>query len=151
MKKPSFIRTSIALTCLLYISNWLITPLVVSETGLEAKFRPRTSLPYDRATWTNASPSIQHNPSFGKRYEMIDNLMSSGQILGKDRNAVASHLGNPDLTSKDASMIYYVLAPQASYPARSYLFPRVFSNTDRWCLEIKFEKGRVVALRVFAT
>jgi hypothetical protein len=144
-----------ALVAALYLANYFVTPAVVGEQ-LEISFRPHLRSLFDPRTWKKAGPEIPATPAhvhYGKRFEMVDDLMRSGLLAGAREQRVMELLGTPESTGEQSGTksFYYFLADQRQYPARSIWFPGVFANLDRWMFEVRFRNGRVVLARVYFT
>jgi hypothetical protein len=134
-----------------YTANYFITPSVIG-VNLELHFRPHENAKFDSQTWKRASPvSIEANELYGRRYEMVDDLLTSQLPIGTVEERVVVLLGPPEMTevSQGTKRLFYVLADQRSYPARSFWFPRLFANLDRWMLEIRIRDGRVILSRLY--
>jgi hypothetical protein len=139
----------------LYLTNYLVTPAIVGEE-LEIVFRPHLNMAFDSTTWKRADPRApltELTLFYGKRYEMVDSLLRSKLLLDTNEQRVRELLGDPESTSegRGTKSLYYFLADQRQYPARSIWFPGLFSNLDRWMFEVLLRDGRVVAARVYFT
>jgi hypothetical protein len=175
------VRDIVALLVGLYVSNYLLTPILVGEARLEAYFRPHSSQTFDSIAW-NESGVVpdgklgKQSPSYGKRYEMVDDVLKTRISVGMDAGQLKAILGNPDggivdkkmlktlgnqygisnaspekeILESPGSIAYwsYHLAYQWQYPARSIWFPRRFLNFDRWMLTVKIRNGKVSSLGV---
>jgi hypothetical protein len=174
-------RDVITLLVGLYILNFLVTPMLVGEVRLESYFRPHFRQKFDSKVW-NESGLIPDGrlgkPSsfYGRRYEMVDDLVASHISIGMEGKQIRAVLGDPDggildkksiLASPDPYGLHhskpdkeimespdsiafwaYHLSYQWQYPARSMWFPRMFANFDRWMLVIKLTNGRVSKIEV---
>ncbi len=132
-----------------YFVNYLVTPCIVGER-LEVYFRPRLSEPFRSELWRRASSS--GDPElYGKRYRMVDNLIRSKLLVGASESGVKERLGPPESSSQagTTARLFYFLANQKQYPARSVLFPGAFANLDRWMLEIELHNGTVTLVKVY--
>jgi hypothetical protein len=132
---------------LLYCANYFITPNVVGIVRLETGCRPRGGVRFDSGKWKEPSASA------GKRYEMVDSLLADGILPGVNVAQLRDLLGRPDMTQqKDGDqLLFYMLGTQNTFPSRSFWFPGLFANCDRWFLEIRLHGGKVESARVFFT
>lgn len=172
-----------ALTVLgLYGVNYVVTPQLVGPARLEAHARPRGAERFDAKTWEKsgwlADKVGARTPGslYGKRYEMVDDLLAVHLFVGMEAAQVRAMLGEPDagivdkkyllatpdpygghqlnpvkeiLESTDSIAIWaYHLAHQRQYPARSLWFPGFFANGDHWKLLVGMRNGKVFRLGV---
>jgi hypothetical protein len=147
--------SGLVLVAALYFANYFVTPAIVGEK-LETCFRPHLSSVFDSNAWKQAdqrAPTNAISIPYGKRYEMVDNLLASKLLLGADELRLRELLGAPESTSEQSGTkrFYYFLADQRQYPARSILFPGLFANLDRWMFEVLLRDGKVVLARVYFT
>ena len=138
-----------------YLANYFITPVVVGEK-LEIYFRPHGSAAFDSGAWKQADPRTRQaggTVPYGRRYEMVDSLLDSKMLLGANEQRVRDLLGTPESTSeKDGRKgLYYFLGDQRQYPSRSIWFPCLFTNQDRWMLEVVLRDAKVIIARVYYT
>jgi len=164
-----------------YWLNYLITPVFIGVTKLESMCRPRICQKFDPLLWSNSGlikdgKHGKFSPSFGKRYEMVDDLLESHVVVGMGSNQVKELIGEPDAgvidkkyfldsrnpycgdrqnfvkeileSSNSISIWAYHLAHQRQYPARSILFPNLFFNGDEWKLIIEMRNSKVHRINV---
>ena len=143
-KKQLPIFVALALAALFGL-NYVITPALVGENRLEEFFRPRGESKFDSALWKDSSPVT------GKRYEMVDDLLSSQRLAGLIEADVKGLLGEADSNGDEGGdkLLVYHLAKQRDYPAKSVLFPGFFPNHEAWMLEVRLRNGNVSSARVF--
>jgi len=175
------LRGVFALLLGLYALNYLVTPLIVGEVRLESRCRPRFNLKFDSQVWKTSGliPDGRlgkQSPSYGRRYEMVDDLLASQISIGMEERQIRAILGEPDggivdkksilgspdpygvrrlnptkeiLESPDDIAYWsYHLASQWQYPARSIWFPKMFFNFDRWMLVIKITNRKASKIEV---
>lgn len=142
-------RFIVVVVCLLffYFLNYIITPSIVGEIRLEELCRPRGNLKFSSDIWR------QSDAISGKRFEMVDDLLKSGLIIGLNETQVDKLLGRADIASSQLGerQLTYQLGFQRDYPVRSVWFPYCFPNQDQWKLEICIRKGKVYLAKVYVT
>ena len=171
----------IAIPAGLFLLNYFITPMIVGERSLEVGCRPCFSQTFDSKIWMESGVIPdgklgKESPSYGKRYEMVDDVLKTRITLGMEEGQVKTILGNPDggvvdkkelkalgnqygifetnpakdILSNSNNIAYwsYELAHQWQYPAKSIWFPRMFLNFDRWKLIIKMQNGKVADAKI---
>jgi hypothetical protein len=146
--KRKWIGRGFVILLILYAYNYAFTPYIIGVTKLEAHFRPTGNLHFDSRIWKSAIPAG------GERYEMVDDLLRRGGLFERTENEIKGLLGKPDIaTSSDDGTVemHYTLASQKTYPARSFLFPRRFGNSELWTLVIRLREGRVNCVKVIAS
>lgn len=143
-KRARVIGKAVAVLLALYAVNYLLTPRIVGPHRLEVWFRPKGAAQFDRAVWASRLGTS------GRRYEMVDDLLKTYLRPGLTREQVEDLLGKPDgAEEKEGEVcVYYSLARQRDYPARSILFPGRFWNWEVWVLRIRFREGRVYEANV---
>ncbi len=171
---------AMAVLLVLYALNYIVAPVLVGEARLESLFRPHLNQKFDPTVWQKSEliddgKHGKDSPSYGRRYEMVDDLLASHISLGMKGEEVRASLGNPDgivdrksimalpdlygfhqrrpakeiLESPDnVAWWSYHLGYQRQYPARSVWFPAAFFNFDRWMLLIKMKNGTVCELKI---
>ena len=124
----------------LYVSNWLVTPIFMGEVALEVLMRPRISKPYLPDRW-------KQNSSFGReRYSMTSYLIEHDLLIGLKLDNIIELMGEPNARferirgrKKDIVLVYSV-AEQEELPARCWIFwPHMIGsgNFEEWTLEIE--------------
>jgi hypothetical protein len=135
-----------------YTLNFFLTPLLVGER-LELYFRPHFGSKFDSEVWRLTGPKSWKpgGPHYGSRYEMVDDLLGSGRVVGMAEDSLLTMLGTPELADSKAGekRLFYVLGDQRTYPARSIWFPGWFANLDRWMLQVELRDGKACSARVF--
>jgi hypothetical protein len=140
-----FIMVGVAIP-VLYLVNLFVTPELVGPNRLEILCRPRGSMEFDASLW-NTSPAVWGE---SKRYEMVDNLLAKGRLIGLSEPDLKKLLGDANSVGNvsDDEALYYNLARQKDYPARSIWFPGAFPNHEIWILEVVLRQGKVHSARV---
>ena len=167
----------IAVVLLLYGVNYCLTPMIVGRGVLEVSCRTRPpKKPFESQAWKDSGlvesgGTGRWSASYGRRYEMVDDLVAEHLAVGMQGSSVTNMLGNPDagiidrrelgalgnvyglfdtspakeiLGSPDEIAYWsYHLAPQQRYPAYSVWFPLMFGNGGNWKLLIKLKNGKV--------
>lgn len=152
MTRPTKTRLGriVALIAATYLLNYLLAPVLVGEK-LEIYFRPKYERPFDSKIWKQTSFGSTTNS--GLRYEMFDDLISKKFAPQTDESELIALLGDADSVSliDGDRCLFYVLGDQRQYPVKSFLFPWRFSNFDRWMLEVRFGRGKLVSWKIFFT
>jgi hypothetical protein len=146
-KSSKRLLATLFLAALFYVMNYFVTPDVVGVARLEEHFRPRGKSKFISQFWKEARAGSGH------RFEMVDDLIKGNSLMGLDLNQVKDLLGNPDLFTNHQSEneLFYMLADQKMYPAKSIWFPGLFANQDRWMLQVRLRNGKVFLAKVFFT
>ncbi len=163
-----------------YIANYLLVQNLVGPRELMLRFRPRYNVKFNPSGWKSSGSTnlvgLVVPSKIGQRYQMVDQLLESGALLGMTESSVTELLGDPDagITKQDSiralhnaygisndgipkrildssgNLTYwsYDLAPQRNFPARSIWFPMAFCNCEHWLLSVEFEHGKVISSRV---
>jgi hypothetical protein len=134
-----------ALASTLYFLNMALTPSLVGENKLEEFCRPRGTTKFENVLWRNSSPAS------GRRYGMVDDLLTTRRLIGLKEREVTVLLGEPnsiDEADGDKLLVYH-LARQRDQPARSILFPGFFPNHEVWMLGISLREGKAHRAKVF--
>lgn len=140
-----FVAVGLAALLVLFSLNYVFTPALVGEDRLEEFFRPRGEMAFDSPTWRESSIAA------GKRYEMTDDLLDSGRLIGLTETQVKVLLGEPNSMGDedDERVLVYHLAKQRDYPAKSLWFPRFFPNHEAWMLAVRVRNGSAQSAKVF--
>lgn len=144
-RELSFLVKGIVCLLAIFILNYLVTPIFVGENKLEEFFRPRGKLDFDPLMWKSAAMDS------GKRYEMVDSLLDSRQLLGLSDLRVKQILGEPsalNFTEQGDKVMTYYLSRQRNYPASSFLFPYFFPNHEIWMLSLLLTNRNVESAKV---
>lgn len=143
--RKKFVAVGLAALPVLFLLNYMLTPALVGENRLEEFFRPRGEMAFDSAAWRETSPAA------GKRYEMTDDLLASGRLLGLTETQVKALLGEPNSTGDEEGekVLVYHLAKQRDYPAKSLWFPGFFPNHEAWMLAVRVRNGSAQSAKVF--
>lgn len=133
-----------------YLTGYILTPVLIGEK-LEIFFRPHFDEKFNPVIWKEGGLGKGHG-QYGKRYEMLDNLLESHILEGLNVDQLQALLGPPD-SKRDGepNLWFYTLGDQRIFPSRAILFPGWFSNRDRWMLEVEFRNGKVSHLKVYFT
>jgi hypothetical protein len=127
----------------LYVLNYIFTPMLLGEREIEIYFRPHCRLMFDSKTWKRGGLKVSGGiaENYGKRYEMLDDLLSSHALVGMKEDSLVMQLGQ-------SKRLFYILGDQRNYPAKSVLFPGAFANFDRWKMEIVISDGKVTSYKI---
>jgi len=91
---------------------------------------------FDSEAWTE-------NPAY--RYEMIDHTITSDTLIGASKERIIKLLGNHEWLSWDDSLKVHA---EDKWNYSLGIEPGAFNN-NKECIEITFEKDKVVALKTF--
>lgn len=91
---------------------------------------------FDSEAWTE-------KPAY--RYEMIDHTIASDTLIGESKQRIIELLGNHDWLSWDDSLKVHI---EDKWNYSLGIEPGAFNN-NKECVEITFEKDKVVALKTF--
>lgn len=125
--------------CIIYCSNYVLTPLIVGETRLQVALRPRVYIPSSIAAW-----NVDH--CYGlNRYAIANTELRYGTFQMMGKRAALQLCGKPDLEEirEKRHIVYYFLTSQSAAPVRSVFYPGRFKNKGTWSLKIEFEGERV--------
>jgi len=179
--RPLRVRDVLALILFVYVLNYLITPEVVGEARLVCSCRPHFNQKFDSGLWhasglMDDGKNGKESPTFGERYKMVDELLTSNILNGMGEDEVLNALGRPDAGLVDKKSLAglsnlsvsgptpaqkeildsphniaiwsYHLAYQSQFPAKSVWNPVRFYSGERWKLLIKMKNGKVFETKV---
>src|ERR1041385_8714403 len=101
-----------------YVLNYLFTPMIVGGADgygkgcvkLENYYRPRFNQKFDSKIWRESGIISdgkygKESSSYGKRYKMVDDLLTSHISIGMEEEQIRAFLGNPDCILNKKSIL----------------------------------------------